>query len=395
MPEEDQDHQADDDEFLDEGMLQVVHGSVDELGTIVDGHHAQSLGQRGPEQRDLLLHPLDHLLGVFSHAHNDHAADGFATAIEIGDSAALGWSVVDCGHVAHANRGAAAGVVEQDDVSNVVERVQIASPAHHVFTAAEFHEASADIVVGFADGVGNGVDRNLIGLQADGVDLHLVLADEAADRGDLGDSGQRLQGVAHIPVLVAAHLLQTVLACVIDQSVLIDPADAGCVLGQLHGGFFGQSRGDGIEIFEGSRARPVKVGALVEDDVDIGDSEIGEAANVFHLGHSQQGRGDGIGELVLDDVGTAVPLGVDDDLGVAEVGDRIDFGVAHGAVAEHGSHGDQNQYQALVTRAEFDDRPGHLAPPMSIPGMLVPLVFAPPVLVPPGFVPLMPMGAFN
>src|SRR5947209_2314289 len=57
-----------------------------------------------------------------------------------------------------------------------------------------------------------------------GVDGHLVLLDEASDRRHLGHPWDRLQPVAHVPVVERAQLGQVVLAGLIDQRVLECPA---------------------------------------------------------------------------------------------------------------------------------------------------------------------------
>ena len=62
-----------------------------------------------------------------------------------------------------------------------------------------------------------------------GVEKDLVLLAEAADGGDLGDSGHAFERVAQIPVLQAAQLLEIERAALVDERVLEHPADAGGV----------------------------------------------------------------------------------------------------------------------------------------------------------------------
>ena len=64
-------------------------------------------------------------------------------------------------------------------------------------------------------------------------------------------------------------------------------------------------------------ARPVDVGAVLEDHVDEGVAEIGEPADRLDLRRAEHRGDDRIGHLILDDVGAAVPAGIDDDLRVA------------------------------------------------------------------------------
>jgi hypothetical protein len=83
--------------------------------------------------------------------------------------------------------------------------------------------------------------------------------------------------------------------------------------------------GGEVEVLEHARARPVDVGAVLEDDVDEGRAEEREAAHHLRLRHRQHGRGQRIGDLVLDHLRRlAGVFGVDDDLHVGEVGQGVD-----------------------------------------------------------------------
>ena len=120
------------------------------------------------------------------------------------------------------------------------------------------------------------------------------------------------------------------LAAFVHQRVLEHPAHAGGVRTQFGLGPGRQAALDLGEVFQDPAARPVDVGAVLEDDVDIGKAEIGETADGLDLGRSQQRRDDRVGDLVLDDVRAAVPLGVDDHLGVAQVRDGVQADVVQG-----------------------------------------------------------------
>ena len=93
----------------------------------------------------------------------------------------------------------------------------------------------------------------------------------------------------------------------IHQRVLVDPPHAGGVRADLGAHSLRKSRQDLAQILEDAAARPVEVGAVLEDDVDVGEAEVGKAADGFHLGRTQESRDDRIGDLVLQDVGAPVP----------------------------------------------------------------------------------------
>ncbi len=111
----------------------------------------------------------------------------------------------------------------------IVQRTQIAETADHVVRAAQVENAPADFIRAHLYFVDDGRQRNAIGKQFIGIELHLILLDEAADAGHLSNSGYRLKRIAQMPVLQAAQVCETVFATLIDDSVLIDPACAGRV----------------------------------------------------------------------------------------------------------------------------------------------------------------------
>jgi hypothetical protein len=68
--------------------------------------------------------------------------------------------------------------------------------------------AGADVEVRFAHGVEHLLECDAVGAHGVGIDVHLVFANETADRRDLGDAVGRLQREANAPILEAAQFLQ-------------------------------------------------------------------------------------------------------------------------------------------------------------------------------------------
>ena len=162
-----------------------------------------------------------------------------------------------------------------------------------------------------------------------GIDVDLVLLLKSADRSHLGHAGHGLELVAKIPVLERSQLGQVVLAGLVHQGILIDPADARGVRAQFRADAFRQLRKDFREVFERAAPRPVEVGPVLENHVDVGEAEVGKTADGLDLRRSQHGRHDRISDLVLDDVGASVPAGIDDDLRIGEVGNRVQRHLTH------------------------------------------------------------------
>src|SRR6266571_2577962 len=67
-----------------------------------------------------------------------------------------------CGHVLHQHRRAGLRVRHDDNVADVVERLDVAASPHHIFATGHLDQTGADIVVALAKGVHDHVDRNLV-----------------------------------------------------------------------------------------------------------------------------------------------------------------------------------------------------------------------------------------
>ena len=110
------------------------------------------------------------------------------------------------------------------------------------------------------------------------------------------------------------------------EHVLEDPTHPGGVGSELRADIWRQKTRDEAELLQDAAAGPVHVGAVFEDDVDEAAPEHAVAAHDLGFGHGEHGRGQRIGDLVLDDLrGLAGVLGPDDHLNVRKVGDGIDL----------------------------------------------------------------------
>ena len=245
------------------------------------------------------------------------------------------------------------------DLLEVLHGLDVAAAADAVFGPAELDQAARGLVVARAHRLDDLVDRKPVGLQPVRVDVDLVLLAEPADRRHLRHPGHRLEIVLEVPVLIRAQLGQAVLAGLVHQRVLVDPAERGRVRAELGPHALGQARQHGREVLLGARARPVDVGAVLEDDVDVGVAEVREAAHGLDLGGAHQGRDDRVGDLVLDQVRALVPAREDDHLRVAQVRDRVQRDVPQRPPAGDAADGGQRQHEELVGDAEIDDAVDH------------------------------------
>jgi hypothetical protein len=195
------------------------------------------------------------------------------------------------------------------DLLDVAERGEIAAAAHHVLAAGELEQPPLDLVVarGSPDHVLPTGRRRRAG---SGSSVTWYCLTKPPMLGDLGHPRDAREPVAQVPVLEAAQLGEVVLAGLVHQRVLNTqptPVASGPSDGLT---LSGSCAADPLEVLDDAAARPVDVGAVLEDHVDVRDPEVGEAAHRPDARRGEQRRDDRIGDLVLDEVGAAPrPLG--------------------------------------------------------------------------------------
>ncbi len=201
-----QEHAADErhhDEFLDELLLQVRDGALDEAGAVVRRDDLHPRRQAGLELLDLGLDRVDRLQRVLAGAHDDHAARHFALAVQLRDAAPHFGPHLHARDVAEPDRNATLGRRERD-LAKIVERLQVSRGAHHVFRFPQLQHRSARFLVGFLHGVHHLAVRDVVGAQLVRVEHDLVLPHHAADAGHLRNVRHGLELVFEEPVLQRA-----------------------------------------------------------------------------------------------------------------------------------------------------------------------------------------------
>ena len=124
------------------------------------------------------------------------------------------------------------------------------------------------------------------------------------------------------------------------------PVASGPSVGRHTGG---QLAPNAVQVLQHPRARPVEVGAVLEDDVDEGHAEERVPPHRPRAGHLEHLRGDRIGDLVLHDARRLlVVVGLHDDLHVAQVRQRFERGPLECRDAgEHGGRRGEQDDQAV------------------------------------------------
>src|SRR6266705_2723229 len=317
-------HQRHNDELLDEFLPEVRHGALDEAGPVVGGHNLDAGRQARFERRDLRLDRVDRFQRVLAPPHHDDAARDLALAVELRDAAAHFRPDLQARDVAEAHRNPRIAR-RKPNLVEIVERFQITARAHHVLRFAQFEHRAAGLLVGALHRLDHFRVRDIERPQPRGVEHDLVLLHHTADARDFRDVRHGLQLVLEEPVLQRTQLRQVHAAAAIDERVLVDPADTGRVGSERGLRLGGEPRLHLVQVFEHPRARPVRVGAVLEEDVHERIAEERIAAHGLRSGHREHRRGERISDLVLDDLRRLPRVGgADDHLHVGEVGNRVE-----------------------------------------------------------------------
>src|SRR5277367_2790610 len=236
----------------------------------------------------------------------------------LGNTFANIWAEAHCSQIAYQDR---CPVFAADgNGGEIVQRTEIAETANDVVCAAQVKNAAADLTRAHLYLVDDGRQRNAIGKQLVGIKLYLILLYEAADAGDLSHSRHGLQRIAQMPVLQATQVGETVLAALVDDGILIDPACTCCIgtNGRMH--VLRQTPADLLQVLDHTRSSPVDVRSVLKNDIDVGIAQHGLCANSFDMRGSQQTGNDRVSHLVFDHIGRlACPTRVNDHLHVGDI----------------------------------------------------------------------------
>ena len=310
--------------LLQQGALEGGNGPLDERRSIIGGDYLHPLRQGALQGNQLLLDPIDHLQGILASARHHYAGDHLTLAVQLGETTPLIGGDLHPRHILDTHRHAVD--LADHQLPQILGRTQIPLAAHHKLRLGQLYDPPAHILVVIADHLHHLQRREVVGLQLARLQHHLVLLDEAPHTGHFGHTGSRRQRIAQGPVLQCPQGLQGLPLghTVGHQRILVDPAYPGGIRPQAWGYTGGQFAAYATQILQHPRAGPVEIRPLLEDEVDKGDTEEGEAPHHFGLGHREQRRGERIGHLILHHLGGLTRiLGVDDHLHIREIGNGI------------------------------------------------------------------------
>jgi len=335
--QEGQADQGHDEAFFEELYRQRPNRPVNQHAAVINDRAVNVRRQAAHGLVELLLHVLNDLAGIGAVAHDHNAADGFALAVQLRYAAPHVGPQLHRGHLPEQDRHPPLTHPDRH-LPQVVQSLEIAPHAQYELLFRPFEGAAADFAVAAPHGRGHVGDRQVVGAQPNRVHSDLVLLDEPAHRGDLRHAFDRSQRIAQIPVLNRAQLGQVAVGG--GERIHEGPADPGGIRPECGLDAARQQAGQVAEIFEHAAARPVGIRPVFENHIH--EREPIEGIPPHHLGlrHGEHLGGDGVGELVLHDLGRLPgPFGINDHLHIREVGNGIQPRMPDGVNPAHPQHG--------------------------------------------------------
>ena len=246
------------------------------------------------------LHRINGGQGIFARTHNDDSPGHFAFTVELGDAAPDRRPPAHAGNVGQQHRHAATR--SNNDLLKVVDGLQIAGGAHHIFSFTQFQYRAATLLVGALNRADNLFMGNVQGPQAVRIKDHLILFDHSADAGDLRYVRHGFQFIFQDPVLNRPQIPEAMLTAFIGKYIFKHPANAGSIRPQRSFRFRRQAALDLAQVLQHAGARPVRIGAIIKQYVNVSIAEHGKTAHGFRPRHRQHGGGQRIGHLIFDNL---------------------------------------------------------------------------------------------
>src|SRR5581483_10260674 len=318
--------------------------------------------QRGFDLFDFLFDGIDDGQRVLAVTHHDDAANDFAASVELGHPAPDIAAEMDGRYIFQIDWRAILDF--EHDVLDVLDLFDVAAATDVILGGGDLECFAAHIGIAHLDRVDDVAERDVVSDQRVGIEIDLVLLHESADRRDFRhafDCGKR---VTQVPILNRTELGQIVFARVINQRVFVNPADRSRVRADHGIHTLGERPAHRIQILDDPRARPIDVRAVFKNDVNKRFAEHRFAANKLYFRHGNEDAGNRIRDLIFDKIRRAsFPLGVNDHLHVAQIGNGIQRRVKQPVNPSRDAEDGENENQKFISRAPLDDAVDkHLAP---------------------------------
>ena len=349
-----QDGNGRNDHLVPHDLGQRVNRAVDQPRPVVGGDDMDAFGETGLQLLNLLLDEFRDGERVLAVPHQHDAPHNFAAIFLVDAAAELrpelhGRDGLDKdGRAVHfADHGAF-------DVAFVA---QPADAAHDVFGVVLLDHAATGGHVAASHRRIQVAQRDAERAERLGTDINLVFDRHPADRGHVRDAARRVELRRDVELVDRPQPLR------IDRPRRIgldgvpeDLSEGGRVGSQIRHDARRQIRPRLAEFLGHALPGEIEVHAIVEDDRDHREVELGRRPHRAHTGQPAQLVDQRIGQLILDLARTAThPVGEDDHLVLAEIGNRIDRRVVEREDARHGQQRRRDEHQKPVADGRLDN----------------------------------------
>ena len=135
--------------LFDELALQVVHGAVNQRGTVIGLNDFHAVRKARLEGIESCLDRTDRFRGVLAPAHDHHAANHLALAVQLHNTPAHLWPDAHVGDVSNDDRCALLIHAERD-VGQVFGAAEVTAGPHHVLGFGHLHHRTTGFLVAIA-----------------------------------------------------------------------------------------------------------------------------------------------------------------------------------------------------------------------------------------------------
>src|SRR5262249_4933399 len=180
-------------------LAQRGDGPSNQIAAVISGDHAHTLGQRAFDFFQLAFYPVDDIERVLTVAHDDNAADDFASSIQLGHAASDVTTEMHRCDILYINRRAV--LYPEDNVLDVLNLLYVATAADVMLGCCNLGNFPTHIGIARLNCPNDIAERYVVGNERIWIEIDLILLYEAANRRDLCDAFHRLERITKIPVL--------------------------------------------------------------------------------------------------------------------------------------------------------------------------------------------------
>ena len=315
IPEKQNGDQRHNNQFGYQGREKLLKRRPDPCGAVVRRNDLHAGRQRAADLLQFLVKRLRDRKDVLVLRHDHNAADNLSSAVEIDGAAALIITNLEVADIPDVD-GVPIFVAPDNEVFQFVDVAIVDGSAQLVIPVRNLDHSSAGFLKHFLDGRHHLAQRNACICEQRRKDFDLKLLFESADGRHFGNARHRLQRGLDLAFIDDAQLAQVMRTFPINQGILIDPADAAGVGSKCYGGIGRKLRPDDVDPVRHELLNPRPISPIAQNDVDERVPHVGGTSYRLDVGRSSQCGDKGLSDLRLQQLRTARPFGINDDLGI-------------------------------------------------------------------------------